>query len=99
MRCHVATWELVEIYQGQIAACDARIEAQLQTFDDRSDGAPPPRGRRPRKDRHDLTFDATAALFRMTGVDLTLVNGLDANTVLKVLSETGIDMTRWETDK
>ena len=35
----------------------------------------------------------------MTGVDLTLVNGLDANTVLKVLSETGIDMTRWETDK
>jgi len=91
--------DLVATYQAQIAACDARIEAQLQRFDDRSDGAPPPKGRRPRKDRHDLGFDATAALYRMTGVDLTAVNGLEAHTVLKILSETGVDMTRWETDK
>lgn len=91
--------DLVEIYQAQIAACDTRIEAQLQTFGDRSDGTPPPKGRRPRKDRHDLGFDAAAALFRMTGVDLTAIPGLEANTVLKVLSETGLDMSKWDSDK
>src|SRR6266508_3167757 len=91
--------DLVESYQAKIAACDERIQAQLQTFDDRSDGAPPPKSRRPRKDRHDLTFDATAALFRLTGVDLTAIKGLEAHTVLKVLSETGVDMSRWPTAK
>ncbi len=91
--------DLVESYQAKIAACDERIEAQLQTFDDRSNGAPPPKGRTPRKDRHDLSFDATAALFRLTGVDLTVIKGLEAHTLLKVLSETGVDMTRWPTAK
>jgi transposase len=87
--------ELVEAYQAKIAACDERIQAQLQTFADRSDGSPPPQGPSPRKDRHDLGFDATAELFRMTGVDLTAVNGLEAHTVLKVLSETGLDLSKW----
>lgn len=87
--------ELVDLYQAKIAACDERIQAQMQTFADQSDGAPPPAGPAPRKDRHDLGFDATAELFRMTGVDLTAVNGLAAHTVLKVLSETGVDMSKW----
>jgi len=91
--------ELVEAYQAKINACDAAIAAQLATFDDRSDGAPPPKGRRPRKDRNDLSFDASGALFRMTGVDLTAIPGLAAPTVLKVLSETGLDMTRWPNAK
>jgi len=91
--------ELVETYQAKIAACDERIRTHLQTFEDRSQGQLPPKGRRPRPDRHDLAFDATAELYRMTGVDLTAVAGLEAHTVLKVLSETGLDMTRWRTSK
>jgi transposase len=91
--------ELVELYQAKIAVCDERIQAQLRRFEDRSDGQAPPPGRPPRKDRHDLGFDATAELFRMTGVDLTAINGLEAHTVLKVLSETGLDFTKWPTAK
>jgi transposase len=91
--------ELVDAYQAKIAACDERIGAQVRTFEDKSDGAPPPHGRPPRQDRHDLGFDATAELFRMTGVDLTAVNGLEAHTVLKVLSETGVDLTKWPSAK
>lgn len=91
--------DLVESDRAKIAACDERIQAQLQTFEDRSAGAPPPRSRRPRADRHDLTFDATTALFRLTGLDLTAIKGLEAHTVLKVLSETGVDMSRWPTAK
>lgn len=89
--------ELVESYRAKIAACDEHIHAHLHTFTDHSDGQLLPKGRRPRADRYDLNFDATAELFRLTGVDLTLINGLEAHTVMAVLSETGLDMTKWPT--
>src|SRR5207249_509485 len=89
--------ELVESYRAKIVACDERIQTHLQTFTDHSDGPPPPKGRAPRADRYDLHFDATAELFRLTGVDLTLINGLEAHTIMTVLSETGLDMTKWPT--
>ena len=91
--------DLVEAYQAKIAACDARIQAHLQRFADRGTGTPPPPGPRPRADRNDLSFDATAELYRLTGVDLTLIPGLQAHTLLKVLSETGLDMTKWPSPK
>lgn len=91
--------ELVESYQAKIAACDARIQAHLQRFEDRGTGAPPPPGPTPRADRHDLSFDATPELYRLTGVDLTAIDGLQAHTALKVLSEIGLDMTRWPSAK
>lgn len=91
--------DLVDAYQAKIAACDERIQAQLQTFDDRGGGTAPPTGNPPRADRHDLGFDAAADLYRVTGVDLTAVNGLQAHTVLKILSETGWDMSKWPTAK
>jgi transposase len=87
--------ELVDAYQAKIVACDERIRGQLESFEDRSDGQPGPKARPARKDRHDLNFDATAALFRMIGVNLVAVNGLEAHTVLKVISEIGLDMTKW----
>jgi transposase len=89
--------DLVDAYEAKIAACDERIQAHLRSFEDRGGGAPPPKGRAPRADRHELRFDARAELHRLTGVDLTRVSGLEAHTVLKVLSETGLDMTKWPT--
>ncbi len=91
--------ELVEAYQAKIAATDARIQAHLQRFADRGTGTPPPPGPPPRTDRHALGFAATAELYRVAGVDLTVVPGLQAHTVLKVLSEIGLDMTRWPSAK
>jgi hypothetical protein len=91
--------ELVEQYRAKIAATDVRIQAHLRRFADRGTGPPPPPAPRPRADRHDLSFDATAELYRVTGVDLTAIDGLQAHTVLKVLSETGFDMTRWPSAK
>jgi transposase len=91
--------DLVDAYEAKIAACDERIQTAMQGFADRSGGQPLPKGRPPRSDRHDLDFDATAELFRMTGVDLTAINGLEAHTVLKILSETGLDLSKWPTSK
>ena len=35
----------------------------------------------------------------MTGVDLTSIDGVEAHTALKLVSEIGLDMTRWPTVK
>jgi transposase len=87
--------ELIEAYQAKIAATDARIQAHLRQFADRGTGEPPPPGPKPRADRHDLSFDATGELYRVAGVDLTAIPGVQAHTALKLLSEIGLDMTRW----
>ncbi len=92
--------ELVAFYQTQIAACDRTIEVCLSRFDGKAGGpplAPEPRQRKRR--RTEPAFDARAHLHRLTGVDLTRIDGLDAHTALKVLSEIGLDMSRWPTEK
>ena len=46
-----------------------------------------------------LRFDVQTYLNTMTGVDLTQIDGMDSLTALKVLSELGLDMTRWPTSQ
>jgi transposase len=91
--------ELVAFYHEQIAACDRAIEASLGRFDDKRGGQtlPPSRPRTPRGT--DLAFDARSHLHRVTGVDLTRIDGIEAHTALKVIAEVGLDMTRWPSEK
>ena len=91
--------ELYQVYQGKIAECDREIEAQLERFEDRSDGEPPPANGKKRNQKNAPRFDAQSHLYRMTGVDLTRIDGVDAHTALKVISEIGTDMTRWQSAK
>ena len=92
--------ELYRVYRSKIVQCDREIEAQMGRFDDRSGGVPT--GEQPRRNRvqgNAPRFDVRGHLYRMTGVDLTRINGVDAHTALKVISEVGTDMTRWPTGK
>jgi len=92
--------ELLEFYQKQIAACDREIEAQLTRFADKPDAPPVADAARRRKARRTaLSFDARQHLHRLTGVDLTRIDGIDAPTALTVVGEIGLDMTRWPTEK
>jgi transposase len=87
---------LYEFYHQQISACDGAIEAQLQTFADRSAGQPLPyRPRRRKREANEPRFDARARLYCVCGVDLTAIEGIDETTALVLLSETGTDMSRW----
>ena len=91
--------ELYRTYQAKIAECDREIEAQLEQFEDRSDGEPPaPNGKR-RNQKNAPRFDVQGQLYRMTGVDLTRIDRVDSYTALKVISEVGTDMTRWPSAK
>jgi transposase len=44
-------------------------------------------------------FDVRGELYQMTGVDLTRIDGLNENSVLKILSETGATVDAWPTEK
>ena len=90
--------ELVEFYQNQITACDRQIEACLQRFEERS--LETPLTARPRRRRRSgVAFDARSYLYRITGVDLTQIDSIEANTALTVIGEIGLDMSRWPTEK
>ena len=91
--------ELYRAYQGRIAECDREIEAQLERFEDRSDGEPPAPNGKKRNQKNAPRFDVQSHLYRMTGVDLTCIDGVDGFTALKVISEIGTDMTKWPSAK
>ena len=91
--------ELYRFYHQKIAECDWEIEAQLERFEDRSDGQPPAPNGKKRNQKNAPRFDAQGQLYRMTGVDLTRIDGVDGFTALKVISEIGTDMTKWPTAK
>ena len=91
--------ELYRAYQARIAECDREIEAQLERFEDRSDGEPPAPNGKKRNQKNAPRFDVQGQLYRMTGVDLTQIDGVDGFTALKVISEIGTDMTKWESAK
>lgn len=91
-----------EFCQKQMAECDVRLEEYLKTREDRSGGANLPeekRKERRRKKRGNAPrFDLREALFRMSGTDLTQIDGIDTITAITVLSEAGYDMSKWATE-
>jgi hypothetical protein len=94
--------ELYQMYQNKVRECDQPIEAHLQTMPAQVDLAahPLPAPRRVSWSRkRQPGFDLRGELYRLTGVDLTQVDGLDVPTIPTVLSEVGIDMSAWKTEK
>lgn len=91
--------ELYDMYQQKIAACDTQIQTQLKRFEDRSGGVPPPSDKAQKKGGKGNApgFDLRGSLYRMLGVDLTAIPGLDAYTVAKIVAEIGTDMSAWPT--
>ena len=98
----LALRQAVELYQfshQQVALCDQQIKAHLETFADTSAGQPlPPKARRHKK-TNEPRFAARTPLYRMAGVDLTTIAGIEEGTALAILAEIGTDMHRWSTVK
>ena len=91
-----------EFCQKQMAECDQRLEQYLQQREDRSAGTPLPeekrKERRKKKNGNKPRFDMRTGLFRMSGTDLTRIDGVDVMTAMTILSEVGWDMSKWETE-
>lgn len=84
-------------FEERIAACDQRIDAVMRSC--ATGTAEPPRGGKLDRAPHPFGFDARGHCFRLAGVDLTTIDGVGPNTVLTVLSEVGVDMTPWRSER
>ena len=79
----------------QLSECDGELERQLQRLQEH-DGEPA-KGKQRGRARNAPKFDLRTQLFKMCGVDLTRIDGIDVTTALAVISETGTDMSRFAT--
>lgn len=93
--------EMYDVYQRRVAECDQQLQRQLARFP----GSVAPRqgegdGKRKRSKpaKNAPGFDLATELQRITGVDLTRIDGIDVMVAQTVLAEVGLDMSRWKTE-
>lgn len=95
--------QLYEFYQVQILAVDAQIEQSLASFADKVDVTTKPLAKPKRRGKKQPgnapQFDLRTHLYRISGVDFTQVDGFGALTVLVLLSQLGLDPSRFPTVK
>jgi transposase len=100
---------MYDAYLQRIEECDQALEQHLKGIADKAapatdtDGSPTPvlparpRIKRRRKaGSHMPQFDVGRELHRISGVDLTRIDGIDVSVAQTVISEIGLDMSRWQ---
>jgi transposase len=97
-------FDLHQFYRQQVDDCDRQIQLHLRRLDSKVDPTlnplPPSRRQgRYKKRRNEIRFDGRLEAYRVSGVDLTTIDAIDESTALLVLSEIGIDVSPWPTEK
>src|SRR5258706_4049046 len=91
--------ELYDVYQDKIQQCDTQLEQYMSRLEPKvelQERPLKPSPRRPgRRKGNGLHFDGRSQLYRISGVDLTQIDGIEALAAHKIISEIGLDMTRW----
>ena len=94
---------LYDTCQGQLRECDQHIEAYLDELaeaqDEPEQALPAPRRRFKVGADNAPRFDLRPVLYQLTGADLTQIDGIGPHAALRLVSELGIDMSRWATAK
>jgi transposase len=99
--------ELYDFYTTKIAACESEIEKEARKQESKCDheklkqlkgNSRIPTTKRKLK-KHEYAFDLTSELIRLTGVNLTKIPAIGASTALLIISEIGLDMSRWRSAK
>ena len=94
--------ECYDFYTQQVAACDAEVERLYATMKPRWETSEPlpelPRRKSSRK-KNQPEGDVRQAVYRIVGVDLTAVDGLQDASAQDILAEIGTDMSPWPTVK
>jgi transposase len=89
-----------EFHRKQIGQIDKVIEEYLAGLAKKTDLPPlPARAKGSKGKDNALPFDVRLALYELTGVDLTEIEGIGELTALAIISEIGTDMSRWPTVK
>src|SRR5262249_36758212 len=93
-------WDSWQHFQGQLRAVEDAVAQQLRRLKKSKELPPlPPRTHKRGRKTNDPRFDVRAALYYVPGVDLTELDGIGELTALVVVSEIGLDMSRFPTAK
>lgn len=87
---------LYDFYQERIKECDDEIKKLLDQFETKGD-LKTLKPKKKRKSKNAVSFNVTKELYRILGVDVTKIDGIEGNTALRIISEIGIDMSKWKT--
>ena len=96
--------ELYDYYTQKVSECDRQIEQEAKKLEAKCDpdkiNELKKNSRKQKKlKKHEYSFDLTYELIKITGVDLTKIPSIGASTALIIISEIGLDMSRWKTAK
>lgn len=97
--CLKQAYELYLIYQQKIIECDMNIQSILERFSPQTNSTNKKEATKRRRSRNSLHFDVTQYLQQMLGVDLTKIDGFDGHSLLRIIGETGTDMSKWASAK
>ncbi|MCL4222808.1 MAG: IS110 family transposase [Phycisphaerales bacterium] len=81
----------------QLLQCEEQIDRAMQALQRFSNE--PAKAKKRSKAKNAPKFDVRERLFKMCGVDLTRINGIDVSTAMTIVSEVGTDMSRFPSDK
>ena len=93
--------DLYHIYQQQIAECDTALRAHLQTLQSKVDpGSQPPVAKANKKAGNNAPtgFDLRGQLYRISGTDLTQIDGINVMNAQTIIAEVGVDMSRFPSE-
>jgi hypothetical protein len=89
--------ELYDIYDEKLNACDTEIEQQLNNLEKWDPSLiNSAKKKTKKKSKNELNFDPSNDLYQLCGINLTAIDGLETHSVIKVLSETGVNMEKWK---
>lgn len=92
--------QLFDMYQKQVQCCDQQIAAHLGTLKTKADPADLKAARcEKKKRRNQSAFKIREEAFRISGADLTQIDGISESAALALIAEIGLDMRPWKTEK
>lgn len=89
-------------YQKQLEQCEGRIQEQVRSLESKIGGPDKPAnqpGSQKDPEANSSGFKLEEELRRIAGVDLTAIPSIGAVTAQVVLSEVGVDMSAWRSEK
>jgi transposase len=92
---------MYDTYQQRIAECDQQLQKHLASFADTIPLQPTeeePQRKKTKPAKNAPRFELRSELQRITGVDLTRIDGIDVMVAQTLVSEVGLDMSRWKTE-
>jgi transposase len=92
-----SAFELHEVYEAKITNCDEEMARELERLPDRVDVKAKPLPPKPQGKKIEEAL--RLGLYQKMGVDLTLIEGIGAKTVLTMLTEVGPDLSAFKSEK